>query len=96
MHFENCYLWPPYVIGQAIIFLLCGFFLLSSFFPRLISAVADGYLPYFHIWYDLSANLRCRSETCCTRLAENTGRKNSPKIGIWAPSRNFVRLCLRN
>jgi len=36
-------LWPPYVIGQAIIFLPCGFFflLLSSFLPRLISAVAD-------------------------------------------------------
>jgi len=28
----------------------------------------------------LSANLGCRSETCCTRLAENTGRKKSPKI----------------
>jgi len=24
-------LWPPYVIGQAIIFSPCGFFLLSSF-----------------------------------------------------------------
>ena len=35
-------LWPPYVIGQAIMFLPCGFFyLLSSFFPRLISAVTD-------------------------------------------------------
>jgi len=39
-------LWPPYVIGQAIIFLPCGFFLLlSSFFlllfHRLISAAAD-------------------------------------------------------
>jgi len=34
-------LWPPYVIG-GIIFLSCGFFLLHlSFFPRLISAVAD-------------------------------------------------------
>jgi len=28
----------------------------------------------------LGANLGCRSETCCTRLAENTGRKISPKI----------------
>jgi len=28
-----------------------------------------------HIWCGLSANLRCRSETCCTRLAENTGCK---------------------
>jgi len=28
------------------------------------------------VW--LSANLGCRSETCCTRLAANTGCKNSP------------------
>ena len=27
----------------------------------------------------LSANLECRSETCCTRLAENTGRKKVAK-----------------
>jgi len=26
-----CLLWLPYVIGQAIIFLPCGFFLLSFF-----------------------------------------------------------------
>ena len=26
----------------------------------------------------LSANLECMSEMCCTRLAENTGRKKSP------------------
>jgi len=26
---------------------------------------------------NLSVNLGCRSETCCTWLAENTGRKNS-------------------
>ena len=30
---RQCHLlWPPYVIGQAIIFLSCCFFLLSSFF----------------------------------------------------------------
>jgi len=28
---------------------------------------------------DLSANLECRSETCCTRLAENTERKMMQK-----------------
>jgi len=28
-----------------------------------------------HTWYGLSANLRCRSETCCAGLAANTGRK---------------------
>ena len=39
-----------------------------------------GRIPYFHTWCRLSANLKCRSETCCTRLAENTVRKKSPKI----------------
>ena len=36
------------------------------------------------------------SETCCTRLAVNTGRKKVAKIAIWAPSHNFVGLYLRN
>jgi len=35
-----------------------------------------GCLPYFHTWCGLSANLECRSEMCCTRLAGNTGHKN--------------------
>ena len=39
------YLWSPYGIGQTIIFSSCRlflfFFFLSSFFPRLISAVAE-------------------------------------------------------
>jgi len=34
-------LWPPYVIGRPLYFCHCGFFLLPSFFPRLISAVPD-------------------------------------------------------
>jgi len=53
----------------------CGFFyLLSFFFPRIISAVAD--CMYTHtLWCSLSANLRCRSETCC----------------MWTPSHNFAR-----
>ena len=37
-------------------------------------------LLYFHMWCGLSANLECRSEMCCTWLAENTGCKKSPKI----------------
>jgi len=37
-----------------------------------------GCLSYFDTWCGLSANLECRSEMCCTRLAGNTGRKKSP------------------
>ena len=33
------FLWPPYVIGQATYNVILWFLLLSSFFPRLISAV---------------------------------------------------------
>jgi len=39
-----------------------------------------GCLPYLHTWCGLSANLGCRSEMCCMRLAENTGLKKSSKI----------------
>jgi len=79
-------LWPPYGIGQAIIFSSCGIYLLSSssFFPRLISAAAHATLDVYHTsthGVDLCANLECRSETCCARLAENSGPKKSPKIG---------------
>jgi len=45
---------PPYGIGQTIIFLPYGFFyLLLSFFPRLISAVTDwmsAILPRMRVW----------------------------------------------
>jgi len=75
-------LWPAALCNRAghyIFALSFSFFL--AFFPRLISAAAEEVwprLPYFHTWCCLSANFRCRSEvTCCTRLAENTGRKNS-------------------
>ena len=72
-------LWPPCVADADIIFLPCGFFLSSIFFlffiPRLISAAAD----CSHTWCGPSANLECRSEMCCTRLAGNTGCKNDAK-----------------
>jgi len=62
----------PIGIGQVIILLPCGFFFyLFLFFsspnlsrPDLMSVILA------HIWCGLSANLGCRSETCCTRLAE--------------------------
>jgi len=60
----------------------CDFFLLSlflSFFLASSQLSQIGCLPYFHTWCGLSANLeKRRSEMHCTRLAENTGRKNSP------------------
>jgi len=62
--------------------------------PRRKTSLQNARLPYFHTWCGLSANSRCRFETFCTRLAENTGRKNLPKIAIWAPSHNFVGLYL--
>jgi len=49
-----------------------------------------GCLPYFHTWCGLNANLGCRCETCCTRLAENTGRKKSSKIRHLGP---IAQLC---
>jgi len=85
-----------YEIGQAIIFLPCDFYLLS-FSPRLISAVVDWMstiLP--HMLCGVSANLGCRSETCCMRLAEIQDAKNRQKFAICAPSHNFVGLYLRN
>jgi len=77
----TAFLWPPYGIGQAIIFLSSGFFYLLSIFylfPRLISAVGDWMST--DTWCGLSANLECRSETCRTRLVGNAGRKKPPKI----------------
>jgi len=51
--------------------------ILVFFFSRILSGRRLECLPYFHTWCGLSANLECRSEMCCTRLAENTGRKKS-------------------
>jgi len=85
------YLWPPCVADADIIFLPSGFFFFYLFSsPNLSGRRLD--LPYFHISCGLSANLECRSETCCTRLAEI----EDAKIAIRAPSHNFVGLCLRN
>jgi len=61
---------------QAITFSRCGFFLSSIFFYILSFFLAKsqrseiGCLPYFDTWCGPNANLECRSETCCTRLAE--------------------------
>ena len=58
---------------------LAHILVLLSFFPRLISVVADwmSTIPR-HMMSPYSATLECRSEMCCSRLAANTGRKKSP------------------
>jgi len=56
-----------------------SFFYLSSFLFLVSQRPQIACLPYFHTWCGLSANLECRSEMCCTRLAGNTGRKNDAK-----------------
>jgi len=63
-----------YIFARWFLLLVLSFFLAYSQ-PSQI-----GCLSYFHTWCGPSANLGCRSETCCMRLAENTGRKKSPKI----------------
>jgi len=95
------FLRPTYVIRQAIIFLPCGFFFfyLSSFFLAYSQLSQIGCLPHFHTWWCLSANLGCRSETCCTRLAQNTRSRKSPKIrhlGTMAQFCQVISLQLRN
>jgi len=44
-----------------------------------LSGLQIGCLQYFHTGCGSTANLKCRSEMCCTRLAVNTGRKNDAK-----------------
>jgi len=89
-------LWPPYGMGRPLYFCpvvssSCIFFYLLLFFLALFSAVADWMSTILRSWCGPSANLECRSVTCCKRLAENTGRKKSPKIRrLCAPSHNFV------
>jgi len=59
--------WPTFLV------LSCFFFFFSS--PNLSGRRLD---VYNVVWP--SANLECRSEMCCTRLAGNAGPKKSPKI----------------
>ena len=74
-------LWLPCVIGQAIIFLPCGFCLLLSFFflffPRLISATAD-WMSTIHTWCGPSANLECSLKCAACGSLEIQDAKKSP------------------
>ena len=87
---------------QTIIVLPCNFYLLLLlllFIPRLISAAADWMSTILLHMAWPSANLRCRSETCCTRLAANTGRKKVAKnrhLGTIAQLRRAISSQLRH
>jgi len=71
---------------------------ISSFYPRLISAVVDWMSTiYFHTWCGLSANLGCRSETLNSNISStcfynmvNFGPL-AAKIGslVWGTPANF-------
>jgi len=77
-------LWPPCVADADISCPVVSFYL-SIFCPRLISAVEEwmsGILPHMVC---LIANLGCRSETCCTRLAGNDAQNRH--------LRTIVQLC---
>ena len=72
-----------------------SFFFFSS--PNLTRRRLDVYHTCTCIWCGLSANLRCRSEMCCTGLAANTGRKVVKKSPSGHHhSHSFVGLYLRN
>ena len=73
-------LWPPYVIGQGRPLYFCPVVSSSSIFLFSSPNLCRPRLDVYHTWCGLSANLGCRSETCCTRLAENTGCKKWPQI----------------
>ena len=70
-------LWNRETIYIFMLWFVLSFFLLLLFFIAYSQLSEIGCLPYFYTWCGLSANLECRSEMCYTRLAENTGRKNT-------------------
>jgi len=81
--------------NRADHYIFALWFLLSSSFPHLISAVGDC-LPYFHTWCGLSANLECRSEMCCTWLAGNAGTKKNRHLHTIAQLCWAISLQLRH
>jgi len=83
-------------LDNAHILVLLSFFFFSFLAYSQPSQI--GCLPYLHTWCGLSVNFRCMSETCCTRLAGNTGRKKSSKnrhLGTIAQLCRVISLQLR-
>ena len=87
------FLWLPCVADADIIFSSYGFFYLL-FFLAYSQPSQIGCLPHFHTCCGLSANLECRSEMYCAQLAENTGRKKSPKNSPSGHHRTTLSGCI--
>jgi len=85
--FSTCSLLYVLMAGYYILLL---WFLLSFFSSPILSS--RRVISYFHTWCALSANLECRSELCCTRLAENTGTQ---KFAKKSPSVHHHTICLQ-
>jgi len=62
-----------------MLWFLSSIYLSVFFFLTKSQRSEIGCLPYFDTWCGTSANLECRSETCCAWLAENTGCKKVAK-----------------
>jgi len=63
----------------ALWFLSSIFLSIFLFFLAHSQRSQIGCLPYFYTWCGPSANLECRSEMCCMRLAGNAGPKKVAK-----------------
>ena len=84
------YLWPPMRsrFGHSIFVLVS-----SSFFPHLFSAVGDWMSAILRSTHDVALVwiYKCRSEACCTRLAENIrDAKKSPNNAPYGHSRTTL------
>jgi len=77
-------LWPPYLIGQAIIFLPFGFFLLLSvFFFFLVSQVI--------VWTQTELTDFSTPTTVETRMWANDQRDGRPAEYRWCPLFNAAK-----
>jgi len=83
-------LWDAFwiLVFMATLHSRCGhyifvLFLLLLLFPRLISAVTD-WIPYFHTWCGLSANVECRCVKCAAHglleMQDQIIAKSSPFV----------------
>jgi len=91
--------WPPYVIGQAIIFLPCGFYLLSFFLSFSSPNLSGRRLDVYHTSTHGVALVRIQNaglKRAARGWLKMQDLKNRQKLAIWAPSQNFVGLYLRN